>query len=44
MEKLYFDLCWEFRSEQKLKLFNGSIDKFNIICELEIETVAGHPK
>ena len=43
MEKLYFDLWWEFRSEQ-LKLFNGSIDKFNIICELEIQTVAGHPK
>ena len=43
MEKLYFDLCWEFRSTQ-LKLFSGSIDKFNIICELEIQTVAGHPK
>ena len=44
MEKLYFDLWWEFRSEQQLQLFNGSIDKFNIICELEIQTVASHPK
>ena len=44
MEKLYFDLCWEFRSEQQLKLFSGLIDKFNTIFELEIQTVAGHPK